>query len=192
MRTTPHDPADWPTPPRTVLHAGAHMYGTSQLRRQAHKALRLFVTAGTWAAGLCLVIGALVLVASAAGHAGHAATEAATRNTARHADQRERQLGQPGGSQAIATFAGHGNQTTRQLPASTARWHVQWSYRCAAGTTNGMLVVGAAGAATEGAGVDVTGTSGHGSAWFGPVAGHSHRLIVISTCNWRLTAIQHR
>jgi hypothetical protein len=174
------------------LHADAPMYGTSPLRRQAHQALRLFVTVGTWAAGLCLVIGALVLVASAVGHAGHAATEAAARSTAGHADHRGRQLGQPGGGDAIAAFAGRGNGTTHQFRTAAAHWRVVWSYRCTSGATDGMLVVAAAGSAPAGAGVDVTGASGHGNLGFGPATGHSHRLIVISTCSWRLTVIQRR
>jgi hypothetical protein len=193
MRTTPHDPAEWPTPPRTAPHADARMYATSPLRLQAHRALRLFVTAGTWAAGLCLVIGALVLVASAAGHAGRGATEAAARTASGHVDhQPGRQHGPRGGSHASAAFAGRGNETTRQFRTAAARWQIQWAYRCPAGATNGMLVVAAAGSTTAGAGVDVTGASGHGSAWLGAGAGSSHRLIVISTCRWRVTVMRRR
>src|ERR1700691_6166024 len=65
MRTTYHDSDGWPKPLRAPQHAAAP-FRPSLTRLQAHRALRVFVTAGTWAAGLCLVIGAIAIVVSAA------------------------------------------------------------------------------------------------------------------------------
>ena len=56
---------DWRLPARTLLRA-IRLGFTYPLPHQAHRALRLFVIAGLAAAGSCLAIGFLVLVATAA------------------------------------------------------------------------------------------------------------------------------
>jgi hypothetical protein len=66
MPTTYRDPDGWPRPQRLPQHAAAPFARSSPHRLQASRALRLLGLAGTWAAGLCLVIGAIALVASAA------------------------------------------------------------------------------------------------------------------------------
>jgi hypothetical protein len=66
MPTTYRDPDGWPRPQRLPQHAAAPFARSSPYRLQASRALRLLGLAGTWAAGLCLVIGAIALVASAA------------------------------------------------------------------------------------------------------------------------------
>jgi hypothetical protein len=65
MRTTFQDRNGWSTPPRAPLHAAPQPATASTAGLRASRALRLFATAGVWAAGLCLVVGLLVLVASA-------------------------------------------------------------------------------------------------------------------------------
>src|ERR1700723_2290776 len=75
MRTIYHDSDGWPKPLRAPQHAAAPI-GPSLTRLQAHRALRLFVSAGTWAAGLCLVIGSIAIVVSAASPGRVAATSA--------------------------------------------------------------------------------------------------------------------
>jgi hypothetical protein len=59
------DPDGWLLPSRNPQHAAAFCF-PNPARRHARRALRLIVVAGPWAAGLCLVIGSIVLVATAA------------------------------------------------------------------------------------------------------------------------------
>jgi hypothetical protein len=65
MRTTFQTRNGWSTPPRAPLHAAPQPAVDSPAAQRARWALRLFATGGVWAAGLCLVVGLLVLVASA-------------------------------------------------------------------------------------------------------------------------------
>jgi hypothetical protein len=64
MRTTYHDFDGWPRPRRAPQHAAVPFRWSGPARLQAHRALRLFGAAGLCAAGLCLVIGSIVLVTS--------------------------------------------------------------------------------------------------------------------------------
>ena len=66
MRTTYHDSDGWPRPLRAPQHAAAPFGPSAPTRLQVQRALRLVATAGLWAAGLCLVIGAIVLVVAQA------------------------------------------------------------------------------------------------------------------------------
>jgi len=65
------DPDGWLLPRRAPRHAAPLGFSVA-LQRHAHRALRLFPVAGMWGAGLCLVIGGIVLAVSAASP-GHAA-----------------------------------------------------------------------------------------------------------------------
>ena len=56
-------PSGRPRPPRAAQHAAPH-YPSTPLRQHAGRALRLFAAAGTGAMGLCVVIGAIALVAA--------------------------------------------------------------------------------------------------------------------------------
>jgi hypothetical protein len=61
---TSHDPDGWrPHPPQ---HAVSSSW-IAPASRHAHRALRLFVTAGTWGAGICLLIGLMVFLATVIG-----------------------------------------------------------------------------------------------------------------------------
>jgi hypothetical protein len=192
MRTTYPDPDGWPGP-RVPQHAAATFGHSSPYRLQASRALRLFVTTGTWAAGLCLIIGLLVLIASAApGRLARANTASAHQH-----DSRQLPPGVPanlaaadGTGSVVAAFSGHGDATTRQfLLSSAGRWQIQWSYRCPASLPVGLLVVEDAGPGAAGASINESGAAGHGETWLNP-DGRSHRLVVISTCSWTMKVTQ--
>jgi hypothetical protein len=214
MRTTPLDPDGWPTPPHAPQHAAAQLRPGSPATAHAHRALRLFVTAGVWAAGLCLVIGLLVLVVSAAspGPVGRLAAESADTSTQRTAardparghDRKgsrlvastsgRRQARHPARrdpSRLIASFAGHGGTATRTFRVSGGRgWRIGWSFSCPAGLAAGLLVVEDAAPGSVRAAISEAGTSGQGDTWMSP-GGRDHRLIVISTCSWTLKVTQN-
>jgi hypothetical protein len=203
-----HDPDGWSVPPRRApQHAAAPFSVSSRLRQQAHRALRLFVTAGTWAAGLCLVIGLLVLVASAArpGRIGHltAASSAhaaawrraqangarAARSSADRTAAGEKTAASGQARQLIAEFAGHGDQTTGRFTLDeSARWQLQWSYSCPAKLAYGLLIVEDTGASAVPS-IDQSGLAGHGDTWLHS-DGANHHLVVISTCSWTMKVEQ--
>jgi hypothetical protein len=122
MRTTPLDPDGWPAPQRAPQHAASQFRHASPTTLHAHRALRLFAAAGVCAAGLCLVVGLFVLVASAStpGRAQRLATEAAQTaagNTAGHSPAaRVPHRKQKSGGLAVGTSAD-------QRPKHTTRSH---------------------------------------------------------------------
>jgi hypothetical protein len=202
MRTTYHDPDGWPQPPRAPLHAAAPFGMSSPARLHAHRALRLFVTAGTWAAGLCLVVGSIVLVVSAAtpgritgldaASSGHHDTSAAGVRL----DPFSSGATLPPAGQAVATlpisFAGRGDRTTAEFRVHAGtRWQIRWSYSCPHSTRTGLLVVENARAGAVGASITEAGLAGRGETWLN-ADGRRHRLIVISTCSWHMKVMQHR
>jgi hypothetical protein len=193
---TYRDSDGWRLPARVPQHAAPFGY-SDPLRGHTRRALRLFVTAGTWAAGLCLVIGSIVLVATAAGPGSAVPKLAAARQPSPTAGQAGRDpakvsgSGSTGPAPVLAAFSGQGNRTTRHFRVRAhARWELRWSYSCPAGVADGQLVVEDAGAAGRGgASIDQTGISGAGSIWLGPGKA-THYLIVISTCSWSMKAVQ--
>ena len=182
---TSRDPGDWRLPRWTPRHAAPFGFATP-LRWQAHKALRLFVTTGSWAAGLCLVIGLIVLVASASAP-GRAAPRLAS---ARQADASDPAAPAPA-AHVLATFTGRGNRTTPTFTVRAHdRWQLRWSYRCP-GHPGQLIVADSDGAGTSGASIDQTGIGGTGSTWL-TSSRSRHYLIVISTCSWTMKAVQAR
>jgi hypothetical protein len=95
MWTTHRDPGGWPGRPRSPQHAAAPVGLASPARLQAQRALRLFRTAGIWAAGLCLVIGALVLVlpGSSSGRMGRLTMESSSQPNAGHSAAASNRIG---------------------------------------------------------------------------------------------------
>lgn len=210
-----YDPDGWPTPQRAPQHAVATFGRSRDFRRQAHLGLRLVATAGTWAAGLCLVVGSIVLVASAASPSRIAPVT--TASSARQMDghggaaeiRKPRTVGRFGrpGSQGgarpsahasrttavvrlVAAFSGHGDQTTRSFVIDGAtRWLIQWAYTCPASVAVGLLVVEAAAPTAIGADISQSGPAGHGETWLAP-GGRTHSLVVISTCSWTIRVMQ--
>jgi hypothetical protein len=189
-------------------HAAPPFGLSSPLQVHAHRALRLFVTAGTSAAGLCLVIGSIVLVSSAAspGRVTRLTTESAAHRERRPADRGGARRPLPGKqpsraagagqrrlpSRLIAAFSGHGDQTTGQFSVGrTARWQISWSYRCPPSVPLGLLIVEDASPDAIGASIDQSGAAGRGDTWLNP-GGPTHRLVVISTCSWNMKVTQQR
>jgi hypothetical protein len=216
-----HDPAGWQRPCRAAQHAAPFRLSSS-VRRQAHAALRLFVTAGTGAAGLCLIIGLVVLLTHAAAPGARARQLAAAgRPTAPATRSQRAQVHRAGdadsraASQAlspslaatgkngrapdrvIAEFAGRGNQVTRQFSVKTgARLELRWSYICPAGLPLDQLIVEDAGGTPRGhasLGESIDATATGGSgATWVVPSGDSHYLVVISTCSWHMKVVQSR
>ena len=170
-------------------------------RPPSSQALRLVMTAGMWAAGLCLVIGSIALVVSSAG----AAHAGASRMADAAADHDEPDRPVPAGAasphpsrdqtsvryRVVATFSGRGNATTRLFRVRAgSRWELRWAYTCLARPPGGQFVVADEGAAhgrpALGPSISQSGASGHGTTWLNP-RGTQHSLLVISTCSWRLS-----
>ena len=211
MRTIYHDSDGWPRRLRAPQHAAAPFGPAPLARLQTHRALRLFVTAGTWAAGLCLVIGAIVLVVSAASP-GKVATTSAT--SAEHLTAGSLNDGRPRAAASgrphvsasrpapdhgrsgspphlIVRFAGYGDETTREFHIHSAtRWQIQWAYTCPARMRTGLLVVEDAAPSSVGASISEAGTAGRGATWL-PASARQHRLVVISTCSWTMKVWQN-
>lgn len=198
-------PEGWRLPPRGAHHA-APFGSTIPLLVHARRALRLFVTAGTWAAGLCLVIGLVALVAGAAGpHSATHVTAAAGASRLGPADATGRagpggrqhggRAGQSGGRPGrpvLRTFAGTGNRITSAFSvAAPGRWVLQWFYRCPAGTPGGRLIIREGGADSDGVSVDAAGPAGRGSSsTYSTTAGHY--LVVTTSCSWNVRIVGAR
>jgi len=215
MLPSDYDPDGWPAPQRAPQHAATPFGRSKDFRQRAHVALRLGVTAGTWAAGLCLVIGLIVLVASAAGSGRiePVTTASSAQHVARHTSagahvhkartraRVERPRPQPAPPRAdasspaaavtvVAVFSGRGDQTTPSFVIdSAARWQIQWAYVCQASVPAGLLVVEAGAPTAIGADISQSGPAGHGDTWLAP-GGHTHSLVVISSCSWTMTVLQ--
>jgi hypothetical protein len=194
MWTTYHDHDARPRPFPIAKHAAPALGLSSPARAGAHRALRLFVTVGTGAAGLCLVIGSIVLVASSASpgrlvqmtQAGN--QQAAGDRLVRHHSQ----SGQPRPAGEVVAFAGHGDQTTSAFAVQGhGPWQIWWSYSCPADVVAGQLIVEDAAPGAVGASIDQAGLAGHGETSLAAGA-RTHRLVVISSCAWQLTVRQPR
>jgi hypothetical protein len=185
---------NWRLPPRCPQHAAPA--GRSTPRRiHTHRALRLFVAAGTWAAGLCLILASVALVAAAAGPA--RATHLSP--TAGHYRLSSGRLGGQAGAQqptapldVLRTFSGTGNLITSKFTvAARGRWELRWSYRCTATAPGGRLVIREGNAANSGVSVDAAGAEAQGSTWAYSDAG-SHYLVVVSSCAWTAKVLGRR
>jgi hypothetical protein len=188
MRTSFPDPDGWPRPLRAPQHAAAPFALSVHARQQVHRALRLFVTGGTWAAGLCLVIGVIVLVVSAASPSGLDPTAAASPAGTKAARADAPAAPSP---HVIGAFAGYGDRSTRSFRIDGARpWLLLWSYTCPAKRA-GLLVVEVANPGAVGAAVSQSGAGGRGVTLINP-DGPSHHLVVISSCSWTVKVTQTR
>jgi hypothetical protein len=196
-------------------HAAAPFRRSKDFRLQARLALRLAVTAGTWAAALCLVIGSIVLVVSAASPgriepltnassalqvSRHEKVRAHKARTLGHVKSSDHRTAAPTASSTVAAatsgvvavFSGHGDQTTAPFRVDPAdRWQMQWAYTCPAGAAVGLLVVDAASPTALAADISQSGPAGHGDTWLTP-GGRKHQLVVISTCSWTIRVMQQR
>jgi hypothetical protein len=189
MRTSFSDSDGWPRPQRAPQHAAAPFALSAHTRQQLHRALRLFPTAGTWAAGLCLVIGVIVLVVSTArpGKLDPTAVTSPASGKAAGADPPAARS-----VRVIGTFAGYGDRTTASFRIDDALpWQLRWSYACPEKLHVGLLVVEVANPGAVGAAISQSGAAGRGVTSINP-DGPTHHLVVISTCSWTLKATQNR
>jgi hypothetical protein len=184
-------PDGWRLTPHGPQHAAPLGSGSRPLRIHAHRALRLFIVAGAWGAGLCLIIGSVALVAGAAGpdRAAHVAATAGNDHPGKGQLPGRGASSAPADRRVLATFSGTGNQTTSDFTvAAHSRWELQWSYRCAARSPLGHLVIREGNAGGNGVSVDAAGATGHGSAWtYSDVS--AHYLVVITNCGWTVQLI---
>jgi hypothetical protein len=185
---TYHTRDEWRLPPRGPQHA-APFGSSTPLRIHAHRALRLFVAAGAWGAGLCLIIGLVAMVAKTAGPGRTTHVTAATRRyTLPRGHLATAAPGKKAGAgrvpQLIRTFVGAGDRTTGAFRvAADSRWKLEWSYRCPARAPAGHLIIREGDAGGGGVSVDAAGAAGHGSTWTYSDAS-AHYLVVITNCDW--------
>jgi hypothetical protein len=191
-------PEGWRLPPRCPQHA-APFGSSTPLRFHTHRALRLFVTAGAWAAGLCLIVASVALVAKAAGpgRATHV-TSAAHQNRmpsgqlSGHAGTGGQSAPAGGAHDVLRTFAGTGNRVTSQFTvAAQGRWELRWSYQCAGHASADRLIIMEGNAAHSGVSVDAAGAEGEGSTWAYSDAG-THYLVVTTNCDWTAKVLGRR
>ena len=178
-------------PHRAPQHA-APLGLKSPLRQHIRRALRLVMAAGTGGAGLCLVVGAVALVASVTEPA--VATHAAA--TPRPYAAGQYSLGGASaraapGRRGILVFTGHGSGNTGQfMIGSTGTWRLDWSYSCKAFGQQAGFIVGEDGTGTVGGiRLDEVGASGHGAASAHEDAG-THYLAVTSECTWMIKVVK--
>jgi hypothetical protein len=185
-------PDGWQFPVHGSHHAPPSGHATP-VRLHALRALRLLGVAGAWAAGLCLVIGSVTLVAETADPA--SATHVST--AARVCDLGKRKLaghaghaGRPG--PLTRTFRGTGNQTTSQFTVAPGhRWNLRWSYTCPARPSAGRLLIREGNAGSVGVSVSASGAAGAGSTWTYSQA-PAHYLVVITNCTWTIQVTGNR
>jgi hypothetical protein len=192
-------PEGWRVQARGPQHA-APFCGSTPLRRHARRALRLFVAAGAWLSGLCLIIGSVALVAEAAAPASAQHVRAEAGNYRVPASPAGRPAGNPGraappggGARTVLrSFTGTGNLTTAQFRvAPHSRWELQWSYTCATRVPRGHLIIREDSTANGGLSVDAAGAAGAGTTWTYSDAS-AHYLVVITNCRWTARVIGHR
>ena len=157
-------PSRWQPPRRNPQHGAAAGHAPPSPRDQVRRALRLIVTAGSCAAGLCLVVGLVALVAAVtkpqpSRPTNIAATASGARGTtklpyqpppalvdAAHPDHGGRGPSllhpAPGARAAVlAALAGSGNAVTPQFSISGIAWRLSWSCRCGAARAGRQLIV---------------------------------------------------
>jgi hypothetical protein len=157
--------------------------------------LRLFVAAGAWLSGLCLILGSVALVAGAAGPAGATHLKAPPgfrlrADTGGWPAQSLRPVipsppvGSGGATVVLHTFGGTGDRTTGRFKVAPHRgWELTWSYSCAPRVRHGRLIIREGNPAKGGVRVDAAGSAGRGSTWTYSNVG-THYLVVTTNCGW--------
>jgi hypothetical protein len=188
-------PGGWQSPVHGSHHAAPPGHATP-MRRHAHRALRLAGVAGAWAAGLCLVIGSVTLVAETTEptSATHVSTAAGMSSAAGMSHLANKKLGPHAARSGplTRTFRGTGNQTTRMFTvAPHHRWNLRWSYACPGRPPAGHLLIREGDAGSVGVSVSASGAAGAGSTWTYSQAA-AHYLVVITNCAWMIRVTGNR
>jgi len=189
-------------------------------RRRTRRALRFVITAGMWAAALCLVISSLALVVAAAtpGHPRHltsaeqglklahpspgvlsapgtASSPAAGRPDASPSSgSHNRTTASHSASHVLAMFTGRGSTITRNFRvAGPHRWAVHWSYACPTRLNAGQFIVEDAeimGRTTR-VGSSLDENGIRGSGTTWLRPGpRNHFLVVVSSCSWTMQVVE--
>jgi hypothetical protein len=185
-------PDGWQFPVHGTHHAAPFGQPTP-MRLHTRRALRLVATAGTWAAGLCLVIGSVALVAEAAGPTSATRGTAAAGVAGVHRAGTQATAGHGAAAAPVTrTFTGTGNRTTGQfIVAPGSRWELRWSYSCPARAPGGHLIIREGGAGNTGVSVLAAGAAGAGRSWtYSP--GTAHYLVVLASCTWTIRVTGRR
>lgn len=187
----------------------------TRLRRLTRLVLQTFIITLACSTGLGLVVGSVVLVATATapGHAVPSLSAAPPAGTTGQdtmpysavlnqgapepsslsAHGYPATSATPSAYRVLAVFSGHGTQTTPHFDvgASTA-WQLRWAYQCAPEAEAGHFMLlradMAADRATFSTSIEEYAASGHGSAWLKPT-GHQHYFVVISACAWHIKVV---
>jgi hypothetical protein len=171
-------------------HHAAPSGHATPMRIHAHRALRLAGAAGAWAAGLCLVIGSVTLVAETAEPA--SATHVSTLAGVRHLGNGKLAGHVSRSGPLTRTFRGTGDRTTSQFTvAPHHRWNLRWSYACPGRPAAGRLLIREGNAGSVGVSVSESGAAGAGSTWAYSQAA-AHYLVVITNCAWTIRVTGNR
>jgi hypothetical protein len=155
--------------------------------------LRFFVTTVAWATGLGLVIGSIVLIATATAPE-HAAPPATGLGRGDQNSLPQMTPRTPVDYKVLAVFSGHGDGRTAKFRVKARRqWQLRWTYRCAPQADGAQFTLLRAdlgpGQPTFRRTTEDFARSGRGSEWL-RAAGHRHYLKVISACSWRVKVVQ--
>jgi hypothetical protein len=168
-----------------------------RIRQLTRQTLRFFVTALAWATGLGLVIGSIVLIATATAPR-HTVPPV---RTLRPGDQYSvpqllphASVPPAPGDKVVAAFSGDGDRTTRYFRvAARRRWQLRWTYRCAPQANEAQFTLLRADIGPGQPSISTTTEdftrSGRGSAWL-RATGHQYYLEVISACSWHVKVVQ--
>jgi hypothetical protein len=167
------------SPMRTPLHEAWPIHRSSPSREHTRRALRLFVTAGCYVAGLCLVL-ALVAVVAAMTAPGHASGLAAD-------DKVRHSVNGPTRLVPVLTHRGDGRFSTTVHGPWQLRW---WFGSCRPTGAAGYLFVRETSPGGPGsARLDRRGRAGSGATrWFRNTG--THRFLVRSDCTWTMRVQQ--
>ena len=169
----------------------------SWLGRLTRRVLRLCITLVAWTAGLGLVIGSIVLIATVAGpqQAGpppKTAPQGASLRPARYGAT-EQSGTTAKHYQVLAAFSGHGNRRTAHFNVKARlRWQLRWTYRCGPQADAAQFVLLHADMGPGQQTITTTedfAASGHGLVWLRP-SSHRHYLVVRSACSWHIKVMQ--
>jgi len=162
-----------------------------RIRRVARQALHFFITAIAWATGLGLVIGSIVLIATATAPE-HAVPPASPSGRAQNS--LPRLTPSKPVDRVLVAFSGHGDRKTRKFSVKASLlWQLRWTYRCAAKADAAKFTLLRAylgpGHPTIRRTTEDFARRGRGSAWL-HATGHQYYLEVISACSWRVKVMQ--
>jgi len=163
-----------------------------RVRRVTREALRFFITAIAWAAGLGLVIGSIVLIATVT--APDRAVPASGLGRGDQNSLRQEAPRAPVDYRVLAAFSGHGDRKTKEFSVKASlQWQVRWTYRCAPKADAAKFTLLRAdmgpGHPTIRRTTEDFARRGRGSAWL-RATGHQYYLEVISACSWRVKVMQ--